>query len=52
MNIFCALSYLYRDCKLDVAEKRCWYNNGTEQKLIPLDEDTDWTKGKLPKGDK
>ena len=34
--------------------KKSWYNNGTEQKLIPSDQDieTGWVKGKLPKGDK
>ncbi len=34
--------------------KRAWYNNGKEQKLIPVDQkiQNGWTKGKLPKKDK
>jgi hypothetical protein len=39
-----------------VKEKRSWYNNGKEQKLIPesktKDLDKSWKKGKLPKQSK
>lgn len=40
------------EAKKEARVKRAWFNNGKEQKLIPVDQETatGWTKGKLPKG--